>query len=93
MTSGNYDRAMKGGLDAAKAPTNYAISLLPAEEAKKKGFSQVLWWLDEVEKKYIEESGAMNIFFLIDDKLATPSLDTRRPDARYCNPDSKRLRS
>lgn len=74
MTSGNYARAVKGGLGAAKAPANYAASLLPGEEAKKKGFSQVLW-LDGVEKKYIEESGAMNVFFLIDDKLVTPSLE------------------
>ncbi len=74
MTSGNYARAIKGGLGAAKAPANYAASLLPAEEAKKKGFSQVLW-LDGVEKKYIEESGAMNVFFLMDDKLVTPSLE------------------
>lgn len=65
MTSGNYDRAMKGGLDAAKAPANYAISLLPEEEEKKKGFSQVLWWLDGGEKKYIEESGAMNVFLVV----------------------------
>lgn len=35
----------------------------------------MLWWLDGVEKKYIEESGAMNVFFLIDDKLATPFLE------------------
>ena len=74
MTSGNYVRAVKGGLGAAKAPANYAASLLPGEEAKKKGFSQVLW-LDGVEKKYIEESGAMNVFFLIDDKLVTPPLE------------------
>lgn len=74
MTSGNYARAVKGGLGAAKAPANYAASLLPAEEAKKKGFSQVLW-LDGVEKKYIEESGAMNVFFLIDDTLVTPPLE------------------
>ncbi len=74
MTSGNYARAAKGGLGAAKAPANYAASLLPGEEAKKKGFSQVLW-LDGIEKKYIEESGAMNVFFLIDDKLVTPALE------------------
>ncbi len=74
MTSGNYARSIKGGLGAAKAPANYAASLLPAEEAKKKGFSQVLW-LDGIEKKYIEESGAMNVFFLMDDKLVTPSLE------------------
>ncbi len=73
ITSGKYARAVKGGLGAAKTPANYAASLLPAEEAKKKGFSQVLW-LDGIEKKYIEESGAMNVFFLIGNELVTPSL-------------------
>ncbi len=75
MTSGKYARAVKGGLGDAKTPANYAASLLPAEEAKKKGFSQVLW-LDGIEKKYIEESGAMNVFFLIDEELVTPSLES-----------------
>lgn len=75
ITSGKYARAVKGGLGAAKTPANYAASLLPAEEAKKKGFSQVLW-LDGIEKKYIEESGAMNVFFLIDNELVTPSLES-----------------
>lgn len=75
VTSGKYVRAVKGGLGAAKTPANYAASLLPAEEAKKEGFSQVLW-LDGIEKKYIEESGAMNIFFLIDNELVTPSLES-----------------
>ncbi len=75
ITSGKYVRAVKGGLGAAKTPANYAASLLPAEEAKKKGFSQVLW-LDGIEKKYIEESGAMNVFFLIGDELVTPSLES-----------------
>jgi branched-chain amino acid aminotransferase len=75
ITSGKYVRAVKGGLGDAKTPANYAASLLPAEEAKKKGFSQVLW-LDGVEKKYIEESGAMNVFFLIDNELVTPSLES-----------------
>ncbi len=75
MTSGKYARAVKGGLGAVKTPANYAASLLPAEEAKKEGFSQVLW-LDGIKKKYIEESGAMNAFFLIDDELITPSLES-----------------
>jgi branched-chain amino acid aminotransferase len=74
ITSGNYVRAVKGGIGAAKAPANYAASLLPAEEAKQMGFSQVLW-LDGIENKYIEESGAMNVFFLIGDRLVTPSLE------------------
>jgi branched-chain amino acid aminotransferase, group II len=74
ITSGEYVRSVKGGLGAAKTPANYAASLLPAEEAKKQGFTQVLW-LDALEHQYIEEVGTMNIFFLIDDELITPSLD------------------
>jgi len=74
ITPGEYIRAAKGGLGAAKTPANYAATLLPAEEAKKKGFTQVLW-LDGVERKYIEEVGTMNIFFLINDELITPPLE------------------
>ncbi|MBI5643778.1 MAG: branched-chain amino acid aminotransferase [Deltaproteobacteria bacterium] len=74
MTSGEYVRAVRGGLGSAKTPANYAASLLPAEIAKKKGFTQVLW-LDAVERKYIEEVGTMNIFFLINDEVITPSLE------------------
>ena len=73
-TPGEYVRAVKGGLGSAKTPANYAASLLPAEEAKKKGYTQVLW-LDAIEKKYVEEVGTMNIFFLIDGELVTPSLE------------------
>ena len=74
ITSGGYARAVIGGLGEVKTPANYAASLLPAEEAKKKGFTQVLW-LDAIEKKYIEEVGTMNIMFLIDDVLVTPPLE------------------
>ena len=74
ITSGEYTRAARGGLGEAKTPANYAASLLPAEIAKKKGYTQVLW-LDGIENRYIEEVGTMNILFLIDDKLVTPSLD------------------
>jgi len=74
ITSGEYIRAAKGGLGAAKTPANYAATLLPAEEAKKKGFTQVLW-LDGVKRKYVEEVGTMNLFFLIGDKLITPPLE------------------
>ncbi|MBI5886252.1 MAG: branched-chain amino acid aminotransferase [Deltaproteobacteria bacterium] len=73
MTSGEFVRAVRGGLGEAKTPANYAASILPANEAKKKGFTQVLW-LDGVERRYIEEVGTMNIFFLINDELITPSL-------------------
>jgi branched-chain amino acid aminotransferase len=74
ITPVDYIRAAKGGLGAAKTPANYAATLLPAEEAKKKGFTQVLW-LDGVEKKYVEEVGTMNLFFLIGDELITPPLE------------------
>jgi len=74
MTSGEYVRAVQGGLGMAKTPANYAASLLPAEEAHRKGFTQVLW-LDGVERKYIEEVGTMNICFVIDDELVTPALE------------------
>jgi branched-chain amino acid aminotransferase len=74
ITPGEYIRAAKGGLGAAKTPANYAATLLPAEEAKKKGFTQILW-LDGNERRYIEEVGTMNIFFLIDDQLITPPLE------------------
>jgi branched-chain amino acid aminotransferase len=74
VTSGEYVRAVKGGLGTAKTPANYAASLLPAEEAKHEGFSQVLW-LDGIEHKYIEEVGSMNICFVIGDEVVAPSLD------------------
>ncbi len=74
ITSGEYVRAAKGGLGAVKTPANYAASLYPGEEAKKKGFTQVLW-LDAAENCYIEEVGTMNIMFVIDDKLVTPPLE------------------
>ncbi|MBI5235525.1 MAG: aminotransferase class IV, partial [Deltaproteobacteria bacterium] len=65
---------VRGGLGEAKTPANYAASILPAEEAKKRGFTQVLW-LDAVERRYVEEVGTMNIFFVIGEELVTPSLD------------------
>jgi branched-chain amino acid aminotransferase len=69
-----FVRAAIGGTGEAKTAGNYAASLLAAEEAKKKGFTQVLW-LDAAERKYVEEVGTMNIFFLIDDELLTAPLN------------------
>lgn len=74
ITSGIYTRAARGGLGEAKTPANYAASLFPAEDAKNKGYTQVLW-LDGIQDRYVEEVGTMNICFLIDDVLITPSLD------------------
>ena len=68
-----YVRAVKGGMGFAKTGGNYAASLIGQDEAHKQNYSQVLW-LDGVEKKYIEEVGAMNIFFVIGDEVVTPEL-------------------
>jgi len=67
-------RAVRGGMGYTKTGGNYAASLRAGERAAAEGFSQVLW-LDGVERKYIEEVGAMNVFFKIDGKIVTPSLD------------------
>ncbi len=69
-----YVRAVRGGIGAAKTGGNYAASMLSQEKAHKAGFSQVLW-LDAIEHKYIEEVGAMNIFFKINGKIVTPMLN------------------
>jgi branched-chain amino acid aminotransferase len=74
ITSGEYVRAVRGGLGMAKTPANYAASLYPGEEAKHKGFTQVLW-LDGIERKYIEEVGTMNNCFVIGDELVTPPVE------------------
>ena len=74
MTSGEFVRAVRGGLGEAKTAANYAASLLPAYEAKKKGYAQVIW-LDGIEEKYIDEVGTMNICFIKDGKLITPPLE------------------
>lgn len=68
-----YVRASKGGTGEVKTGGNYAASLLAAEEAKEKGFTQVLW-LDAAEHKYIEEVGTMNMFFVINDEVITAPL-------------------
>ncbi len=69
----DHVRAVKGGVGEFKTAGNYAASLIASEKAKKEGYAQVLW-LDGIERKYIEEVGAMNIFFLIGDELVTPNL-------------------
>ncbi len=68
-----FVRAAKGGTGEAKTAGNYASSLLAAEKAKEKGFTQVLW-LDAEEHKYVEEVGTMNMFFVIDDEVITSPL-------------------
>jgi len=69
-----YVRAVKGGTGFAKVGGNYASSLIGQKKAEEKGYAQVLW-LDGIEHKYIDEVGAMNVFFVIDGEVITPSLD------------------
>ena len=68
-----YVRAVRGGTGFAKTAANYAISLAGQEEAHEQDYEQVLW-LDGVERKYVEEVGSMNIFFVIDGEVVTPQL-------------------
>lgn len=72
--SDKYRRAVQGGVGAAKTGGNYAASMFVGEEAKAKGYSQVLW-LDAIEGRHIEEVGAMNIAFVYEgQRIVTPPL-------------------
>ena len=86
----DYVRAVRGGVGFTKTGGNYASSLAAQVKAHDSGYSQVLW-LDGVERKYIEEVGAMNIFFKINGTVVTPMLNgsilpgiTRDSTIRLC---------
>ncbi|WP_073091538.1 branched-chain amino acid aminotransferase [Cyclobacterium lianum] len=70
-----YARAVEGGTGAAKAAGNYAGSLFPARKAQNEGYDQLLW-TDGKTHQYIEESGTMNVMFVIDGKLITAPTST-----------------
>ena len=70
----DYVRAIRGGIGEAKTGGNYVASMAAQLKAHEEGYSQVLW-LDGVERKYIEEVGAMNIFFKINGTVVTPMLN------------------
>jgi len=69
-----YTRATPGGVGFAKCGGNYGGSLYPVDLAQKNGYDQVLW-TDAIEHKYVEEVGMMNVMFVIDGKVITPSLE------------------
>ena len=73
LVTDKYVRAVQGGLGGAKTAGNYAASLYAAEEAKKQGYTQVLW-LDGVHRKYLDEVGTMNIMVKIGEEVITPPL-------------------
>jgi branched-chain amino acid aminotransferase len=68
-----YCRAVPGGTGFCKAGGNYAASLYASRIANEMGYTQVLW-LDAVERKYVEEVGTSNMFFMIGDELITSPL-------------------
>lgn len=70
-----YTRASVGGVGRAKTAGNYGASLYPAKQGQLKGFHQLLW-TDSKEHKYVEESGTMNILFVINGTIVTPSEDS-----------------
>lgn len=69
-----YSRAFPGGTGEVKCGGNYAGGLFPSKLGQNDGYHQLLW-TDAMEHKYIEESGTMNVFFILDGVLTTPSLD------------------
>jgi branched-chain amino acid aminotransferase len=70
-----FVRAAEGGTGFAKCAGNYGGAFYPTMLAQKQGFDQVLW-TDAKEHKYIDESGAMNVMFVLNGKLVTPKLST-----------------
>ncbi len=68
----HFTRAAKGGVGYAKAAGNYASALYPTALAQKEGYDQLLW-TDGKNHEYFEESGTMNVMFVMDDKLITPA--------------------
>ena len=67
----HYIRAAEGGVGGTKCAGNYAGSLYPAKLAQEEGYDQLIW-TDAREHAYIEESGTMNIMFILNGKLVTP---------------------
>jgi branched-chain amino acid aminotransferase len=70
-----YVRAVPGGVGFAKTAGNYGAAMFPTEQAKRKGYDQVLW-MDAFEHKYVQECGTMNVFFIIGNRALTPDLSS-----------------
>ncbi len=68
----HFARATKGGTGFAKCAGNYGASFYPTQLARSEGYDQVLW-TDGRENKYIEESGTMNVMFVMNGVLITPA--------------------
>jgi branched-chain amino acid aminotransferase len=73
VVSERYVRAFPGGTGDTKPAGNYAPALRADQEAREMGFQAVLW-LDAMERRYVEEGGVMNLFFVFKDHVVTPPL-------------------
>jgi len=73
LVSERYVRAFPGGTGDTKPAGNYAAALLADQEARDSGFTSVMW-LDAEERRYVEECGVMNVFFVLGEEVVTPSL-------------------
>ncbi len=73
LVSERYVRAFPGGTGDIKPAGNYAAALLADQEARDAGCNAVLW-LDAQERRYVEECGVMNVFFVLGDEVVTPPL-------------------
>lgn len=71
LTAQKYIRAAKGGVGFAKTAGNYAATLYPMNIASKMGYDQIMWMDQNFE--YIQECGTMNLFFVIDGRVITPT--------------------
>ncbi|MBY8881845.1 branched-chain amino acid aminotransferase [Actinacidiphila acidipaludis] len=71
--SEEYVRAAPGGTGAAKTGGNYAASLVAQAQAIEHGCDQVVW-LDAIERRWIEEMGGMNLYFVYGNRIVTPEL-------------------
>jgi branched-chain amino acid aminotransferase len=69
----HYTRAVAGGTGFAKAGGNYGGAIYPTKLANEEGYDQLIW-TDGKEHKFIEESGTMNVMFVMNDTLMTPAL-------------------
>jgi branched-chain amino acid aminotransferase len=69
----HYTRAVEGGTGYAKAGGNYGGAIYPAKLAQDMGYHQLIW-TDGKTHEYVEESGTMNVMFVIDNVLVTPAL-------------------
>ncbi len=71
LTAQKYIRAAKGGVGYAKTAGNYAATLYPMNIASKMGYDQIMWMSADFE--YVQECGTMNLFFVIDGRVVTPT--------------------